>query len=94
MVVFAQPPSDSPVSRSVVATITAIDVRTAMATLQTETGAVLALPKESQWHVGHKVLCDQIEKGPHPELRDCQLWESAHEAGNAAVQRERSTASK
>ena len=88
---FAQP-RDGPVSRGVVATITAIDARMEMATLQTETGEVFTLPKESQWHVGHKVLCGRID-APRPRFQHCQLWESAHEAGDAATRREQSTSS-
>ncbi|HEY5869407.1 MAG TPA: hypothetical protein VI542_28235 [Candidatus Tectomicrobia bacterium] len=93
MVVFAQPTSDGPGSRGVVATITALDARTSMATLRTDAGEMFALPQESQWHVGHKVVCDRIDAVP-PRLERCQLWESAHEAGDAAARRERSTPSK
>jgi hypothetical protein len=86
--VFAQQGGDYPVSRGVVATITARDAKTSMATLQTEAGEVFELPKGWQWHVGHKVECDRIEKAPHPELQRCQSWESAHAAGDAATRRE------
>ncbi|HEY5864632.1 MAG TPA: hypothetical protein VI542_03630 [Candidatus Tectomicrobia bacterium] len=93
MVVFAQPTSDGPGSRGVVATITAIDVKTEMATLQTETGEVFTLPKESQWHVGHKAICDRIDAA-RPWLQHCRIWESAHEPGDAATRRKQSPSSK
>ena len=92
MVVFAQP-SDGPGSRGVVVTITAIDVRTQMATLQTETGEVFTLPKESQWHVGHKAICDRIDAA-RPQLQHCRIWESAHGAEGAGTRREQPTSSK
>ena len=85
--------SDSPGSRGVVVTITAIDGSTKMATLQTETGEVFALPKEAQWHVGHKAICDRIDAAP-PWLTNCRIWESVHKAGNAGTRREPSTSSK
>ena len=66
------------ISTGVVATITAIDANTDVATLQTEAGEVFELPQRSQWHVGHKVLCDRIEGGRHSRLRDCRLWEEVH----------------
>ena len=92
MVALAQP-SDGPVSRDVVATITAIDARTEMATLQTETGEVFTLPKEAQWHVGHKAICDRIDAA-RPWLTNCRIWESAHKAGDTGTRREQSTSSK
>ncbi len=76
-VAFAQG-TDNPASRGVVATITAIDANTDVATLQTEAGEVFELPQRSQWHVGHKVLCDRIERAPWPQLQRCQLWEEVH----------------
>ena len=76
-VAFAQS-SNVPVSTGVVATITAIDANTDVATLQTEAGEVFELPQRSQWHVGHKVLCDRIEGGRHSRLQDCRLWEEVH----------------
>ena len=92
--VFAQQGGDYPVSRGVVATITTLDAKTGMATLQTEAGEVFELPKGWQWHVGHKVECDRIEKAPRPELQRCQSWESVHETGDAAARRERQLSSK
>jgi len=76
-VAFAQG-TDNPASRGVVATITAIDANTDAATLQTEAGEVFELAQRSQWHVGHKVLCDRIERAPWPQLQRCQLWEEVH----------------
>jgi hypothetical protein len=91
-VVFAQP-SDRPMSKDVVVTITAIDGSTEMATLQTETGEVFALPKEAQWHVGHKAICDRIDAA-RPWLTNCRIWESAHKAGDTGTRKEQSTPSK
>lgn len=81
---IAQQGDDTPVSRGVVATVTAIDAATNMATLQTEEGEVFELPERSLWHVGHKVLCDRIEQGPRPRFLNCQIWESAHRSTGAA----------
>ena len=67
-----------PVSTGVVATITTIDAKTRMATLTTEAGEVFELPKESLWHVGHKVECDRIADARRPRLQHCQPWEPAH----------------
>ena len=69
---------DTPESRNVMATVTAIDANTAIATLRTEGGTVFELPKEWQWHVGHKVLCTQIESW-RPQFQNCRLWESAQD---------------
>src|SRR5712692_4490828 len=66
-VVFAADSTSVPVSTGVVATITALDARTSMATLQTQAGEVFELPQRSQWHMGHKVLCDRID-GPRPRV--------------------------
>jgi hypothetical protein len=91
MVVFAQP-SDGPMSRGMVVTITAIDGSTEMVTLQTETGEVFALPKEAQWHVGHKAICDRRDAA-RPRLQNCRIWESAHKAGDTGTRREQPTSS-
>jgi hypothetical protein len=61
----------------VIATITAIDANTTVATLQTEAGEVFELPQRPQWHVGHQVLCDRIAAW-RPRLQHCQLWEEVH----------------
>jgi hypothetical protein len=76
---------NAPVSTGVVATITTIDAKTRMATLTTEAGEVFELPKESLWHVGHKVECDRID-APRPRLQHCQSWESArHDTGDSRL---------
>jgi len=79
--------TDNPGSRGVVATVTTIDASTAMATLTTEAGEVFEHPKESQWHVGHKVICDRIERAPRPEVQSCRLWESAHSGAQSPAPR-------
>ena len=78
-VVFAGDSASVPVSTGVVATITALDATTDMATLQTDAGEVFELPQRAQWHVGHKVECDRID-ARRPRLQNCKLWESAHGA--------------
>lgn len=80
-VVFAQ--EDTPVSRGVVATITALDAPTGMAALQTAAGEVFELPKSQLWKVGDTVLCDQREGLP-PRLQRCQLWQ-VKAAGDAVA---------
>jgi len=79
---FAQ--EDSPYSRGVVATITALDAQTDMATLKTEEGEVFELPQRSLWHVGYTVECDRIIAA-RPRLQNCQPWESAHGARDATA---------
>jgi len=79
-VVFAADSPNSAISTGVVATITALDATTDMATLQTAAGEVFELPQRVQWHVGHKVLCDRIDAGTRSRLQNCKLWESAHGA--------------
>jgi hypothetical protein len=83
-VVFAQDSESSPTSRGVVATITGLEASHHMATLTTEEGEVFGLPKESQWHVGDKVECDQIY-AVRPRLQHCQPWESTHAVGGTAA---------
>jgi len=77
-VTLAQKGPDSSDSTGVVATVTTIDAKTRMATLTTEAGEVFELPKESLWHVGHKVECDRIADARRPRLQHCQPWEPAH----------------
>jgi len=79
-VVFAGDSASVPVSTGVVATITALDATTDMATLQTDAGEVFELPQRAQWHVGHKVECDRIDAGARSRLQNCKPWESAHGA--------------
>jgi len=76
-VVFAQDSANPPSSTGVIATVTAIDARTSVATLQTEAGEVFELPQRPQWHVGHTVLCDRMAAW-RPRLQHCQLWEEVH----------------
>jgi hypothetical protein len=76
-VVFAQDSESPPSSSGVIATITAIDASTSVATLQTDAGEVFELPQRPQWHVGHKVLCDRMAAW-RPRLQHCQPWEEAH----------------
>ena len=64
-----------PVSRGVVATITAINAKTGMVTLTTENGEVFEVWKGWRWKVGNKVECDRIEEPPHPRLQDCKPWQ-------------------
>ena len=59
----------------VVATVTAVDTKTDMATLTTEAGEVFDLPKEELWKVGSTVECDRIDEGPVPRLQNCQPWD-------------------
>lgn len=59
----------------VVATVTAVDTKTDMATLTTEAGEVFDLPKEELWKVGSTVECDRIDEGPVPRLQHCQPWD-------------------
>ena len=76
---FAQDAAnDGPMSTGVIATITALDARTGVATLQTNTGDVFELPQRAQWHVGHQVLCNQTVDRVRPRLQHCQLWEAGH----------------
>jgi hypothetical protein len=65
---------DTPYSTGVVATITAVDANTDMATLRTEAGEVFELPKYSRWTMGDKVLCDRIGGGWRSRLQHCWLW--------------------
>jgi len=61
-------------SINVVATVTAIDLRTQQATLKTEDGEVYALTKEKLWKVGDKVLCNRVPTAPNPRLQECRPW--------------------
>ena len=65
------------VSRGVVATVIAVDDKTSMVTLQTETGQVFQLTKDDlpYWQVGSKVECDQTDDNPLPQLQNCQPWD-------------------
>ena len=61
-----------PVLTEVVATITAIHASNGTATLQTKSGEVYKLPKETAWKVGSQVACQRIEEGPLAMLQQCQ----------------------
>ena len=61
-----------PVSTEVVATITAIHASNGTATLQTQSGEMYELPKETSWKVGSKVECQRIEEGPLAMLQQCR----------------------
>jgi|RhiMetdeSRZDD1v2_1073273.scaffolds.fasta_scaffold466420_3 hypothetical protein len=81
-VTLAQKSDQRPDANGMVATITAIDRRTGMATLTTETGEVFALPKETLWHVGSKVKCERVDfrlqrldAAPHSHLGNCKPWQ-------------------
>ena len=57
----------------VVATITAISKDKSRATLKTETGEVVRVPKSPGWQVGDKVICHRsVRKG---SLFDCRPWQ-------------------
>jgi hypothetical protein len=73
---FASKNDPHPASRGVVVTITAIDLDKAMATLQTEDGALYQLPAEASWKVGHAMECDLMESSLRPEVRlqHCRPW--------------------
>lgn len=58
----------------VIATVSAIDARTGMATLTTETGEQFTLPKGTLWRVGTRVECDRVEDAPQLRLQSCQPW--------------------
>jgi len=58
----------------VVATITAISQRTGRATLRTETGQVVRLPKSPGWQVGDKVICHRSVQ-QRSQLFDCRPWQ-------------------
>jgi len=65
------------VSRGVVATVIAVDDKTSMVTLQTETGQVFQLTKDDlpNWKIGSMVECDQTDDNPLPQLQNCQPWD-------------------
>ena len=58
----------------VVATITAISQKTGNATLRTETGQVVRLPKSPGWQVGDKVICHRSVQ-QRAQLFDCRPWQ-------------------
>ena len=76
--VFAETDNGPAVATGVVATITAIDANTHVATLQTNAGDVFELPQRAPWQVGHTVLCDQTVDRARPRLQDCRLREEVY----------------
>jgi hypothetical protein len=56
-------------------TITAIDGRTGMATLKTDGGEVFAVPKDSFWKVGLRMLCERVSDGTPHYLERCLVWQ-------------------
>ena len=64
-----------PGSIGAIATITAINAKTGMATLTTENGEVFEVWKGWRWKVGDKVECDRIDGAPRPRLQDCKPWQ-------------------
>ena len=71
---MAGPGGNPPVSTGVVATVTAVDTKTGMATLKTQDGEVFQKSKYVVGEVGSKVECDRIDEGLHLQFRNCQPW--------------------
>ena len=71
---MAGPGGNPPVSTGVVATVTAVDTKTGMATLKTQDGEVFQKSKYVVGAVGSRVECDRIDDGPVPQFRNCQPW--------------------
>jgi hypothetical protein len=46
-----------------------------MATLQTDGGETFAVPKDSPWKVGMKLLCDRVSDGTPHYLERCLPWQ-------------------
>jgi hypothetical protein len=57
------------------ATITAVDARRGMATLQTQGGETFTVPKDRSWSVGTRVLCDRVSDGTPHYLERCLVWQ-------------------
>jgi hypothetical protein len=57
--------------KDVVATVTAVDTKTNMATLQTTGGEVFHLPKEERWQVGSTVECERVADAVKPMFIHC-----------------------
>ena len=56
-------------------TITAIDGRTGMATVQTAGGEMFTIPKDSLWKVGLRMLCERVSDGTPHYLERCLPWQ-------------------
>jgi len=65
---------DSPYTRGVLTTVTAIDEDAGVATLQTESGQVFQVHQRLRWEKGDKVMCDQRNRSGRLELQNCRLW--------------------
>ena len=57
------------------ATVTAIDSRTGLATLQTPGGETFNVSKDRSWSVGTRVLCDRVSDGTPHYLDRCLVWQ-------------------
>jgi len=57
------------------ATITAIDARRGIATLQTQGGETFTVSKDRSWTVGTRVLCDRVSDGTPHYLERCLVWQ-------------------
>jgi len=57
------------------ATVTVVDARTGMATLQTQGGETFNMPKNSLWKVGTRLLCDRVSDGTPHYLERCLPWQ-------------------
>jgi len=58
----------------VFATISAIDARTGIATLQVDGGESFAVPKDRTWQVGMRLLCERVSDGIPHYLQGCLSW--------------------
>jgi len=56
------------------ATITAIDARTGIASLQVDSGEMFTVPSDRPWKVGMRVLCDRVGDGTPHYLERCLPW--------------------
>jgi hypothetical protein len=57
------------------ATVTAVDARRGVATLQTQAGETFTVTKDSSWTVGTRVLCDRVSDGTPHYLDRCLVWQ-------------------
>jgi hypothetical protein len=57
------------------ATVTAVDARRGVATLQTQAGETFTVTKDSSWTVGTRVLCDRVSDGTPHYLERCLVWQ-------------------
>jgi hypothetical protein len=59
----------------VFATVTTIDARTGIATLEVAGGETFAVPKDSLWKVGTRMLCERVSDGVPHSLERCMPWQ-------------------